>query len=456
MSMSGSKGGIYEGETDLAGDEIDIVRYWKLAGCQEMSGDTLYQKLRSKAQPVQLEIGIGNSCGMTCEHCYLGYGAGSMESPLVPMTRLLEVTTELIENLHTRMICVADRDALTPGRSLPFFEHLARLREQQYPKLRFGGVTNGIRIPDFAEDLAKLPLDYIDISIDGSQHEHEGIRGAGRFDQVIDNLCLAQKHKVANRIIAAHTLTRYNDDSLIRLIHRLITQEKVEWFDIGPFMAVAPNMIKHQLHASDIVEFLESLSGSLHPLETDHPVTILVELCAYCAAFLPSLIDRGWLIPEQLRQDEYGHLYQAISINSSITIILRPELISEYWRHTLRISADGYAIGGCEPLTRSNYSALSVGNIHHERITDLYQKSLAVYSPFHFAMRSLDKTDCRSKACFRTCLGGDALLAKAVYDNYNQKDPNCIWDEYLPQHKDSILSFSAASDVSRAVKARTG
>jgi hypothetical protein len=110
-------------------------------------------------------------------------------------------------------------------------------------------------------------------------------------------------------------------------------------------------MLPYQLQASDLVEFLDSLATSLQALEVDHPVTILVELCAYCAAFLPALVDRGWLLPDQIRQDQYGHLYQIIPINRSINIIIRPELIPEYWRHTLRISADGYVIGGCEPLT---------------------------------------------------------------------------------------------------------
>jgi MoaA/NifB/PqqE/SkfB family radical SAM enzyme len=409
MSMSGSKGGIYESNVDCMGDDIDIVRYWKAAGQKEMSGKELYQKLRLKAQPIQLEVGIGNDCGMACQHCYLGYQAGAMEASMVPMPKLLATVTEMVEKLDTRMICVADRDALTPKRSLPFFQHLAQLRHQ-YPSLKFGGVTNGIRMPEFAEPLSRLPLDYIDISIDGARHEHDTIRGVGRFDQAIENLRLAHKHRVAERVIVAHTLTRYNDDSLLHLIHNLITN-------------------------SDLVDFLESLATSLQPLQMDHPVNVLVELCAYCAAFLPSLIDRGWLIPEKIRQDKYGHLYQVIPINNSINIILRPELISEYWRHTMRISADGYAIGGCEPLTRSTYSDLSVGNIQKDNIVDLYRKSLESQFPFHLAMLSLDKTACRNKLCFQSCLGGDALLSKAIYDDYNRKDPNCIWEEYVPKNR---------------------
>lgn len=432
MSLSGSKGGVYESDTDLEGNQISVVRYWQAVGKKLLSGAELYQKLLPEAQPVQLEVGIGNECGMNCKHCYLAYPPGDIHESLVPIEHLNTTVTEMVKTLHTRMVCVVDRDALTPDRSMPFFRHLSSLREE-FPDLKFGGVTNGLRMPVFAETLAELPLDHLDLSIDGLWQEHDHIRGKGNFDRAIENLRLAQKFKVADRIVAAHTLTRYNDDSLLYLIHNLITEEGVSWFDIGPFMAVAPKMLNHQLHAADLAEFLESLAESLNPVEVDRSINILVELCAYCASFLPALVDRGWLALEKIRQDRYGHLYQIIPINSSIKIILRPELISEYWRHTLRISADGYVIGGCEPLTNKDYYKLSVGNIQSEDITNIYKKALAINSPLYFSMRSMDRTNCRHKSCFQYCLGGDTLLSKSIYDDYNRKDPNCIWDEYLPQ-----------------------
>ncbi|MEM7064348.1 MAG: radical SAM protein [Cyanobacteria bacterium P01_B01_bin.77] len=442
MSMAGSKGGVYGSNADLIGNQIHIVRYWKTVGNKQMSGSELYEKLSLEAQPIQLEVGIGNECGMTCKHCYLAYAAGPMNLPLVSIEKLKATATEMVRELGTRMVCVTDRDALTPGRSIPFFRHLASLRDQ-FSDLKFGGVTNGLLMPSFAEPLAELSLDYLDLSIDGMPHEHNGIRGKGKFEQAIDNLRLAQKHRVAKRIITTHTLTRYNDDSLIRLIHYLITKENIVFFDVGPFMAVAKTMMKHQLQASDIAEFLDSLANSLQPLHVDRPVNILMELCAYCAAFLPALVDKGWLIPEQIRQDQYGHLYQIIPINDAINIILRPELISEYWRHTLRISADGYMIGGCEPLTSKDYSKISVGNIQQKNVSKLYKETLAPQSPFHLATLSVDRTGCRHKPCFQYCLGGDSLLAKSIYNNYNQKDPNCVWDEYVPQ------SITTSSDSSK-------
>jgi MoaA/NifB/PqqE/SkfB family radical SAM enzyme len=427
MTLSASKGGIYEGDHDPQGFAIDIVRYWRDIGQKAQSGTALYSQLVATAQPMQAEIGIGNTCGLECQHCFLGYASGAMISQLIPLPRLMQTMTELVTQLGTRMICVTDRDALTPQRSLPLFEHLAQLR-QRYPTLKFGGVTNGLFIHKYVESLAHIKPDYLDISIDGTQHEHDRIRGVGKYDIVLNNLRLALDQQLATRVMVATTLTRLNDTAIIRMIHQMIVQDGVQWFDVGPLMAV--KMQQYQLRARDVAEFLASLVASLKPVKADQPVAILMELCAYCAAFLPALIDEGWLNPQEIRQDRYGHLYQKIPINDSITLILRPELIPEYWRHTLRITADGYVVGGCEPLIQKEYQQNAVGNIQTESMRDLYTRSLAIGSPFYHVMQAYDHSECRHKPCFQHCLGGDALLARATSGRYTVKDPNCIWDEY--------------------------
>jgi MoaA/NifB/PqqE/SkfB family radical SAM enzyme len=451
MSLACSKGGVYPLDSDLAGVDIPIVRWWREVG-YALTGQQLYERLRTIAKPIQVEIGIGNTCGLNCQHCFLGYESGTMSNALTPMPTLLETITRMIEDLGTRLICVTDRDALTPQRSIPLFEYLARYRRQD-ATIKFGGVTNGLRIEEFADDLERIQLDYLDISIDGDRHDHDQIRGLGRYDQVLSNLKTALQRNIADRLIVAMTLTRFNDDSIIRTIHNMIAIG-VQWFDIGPLMAV--KMQEYQLHETDLVEFLESLFASLQPLQITQTVTLLVELCAYCAAFLPALFDRGWLVLEQIRQDQYGHLYQEIRVNANITLVLRPELIPEYWRHALRITADGYVVGGCEPLTQDNYSHFAVGNIQTESIAALYQKAIAPASPFHQSTLAYDRSSCRGKPCFTHCLGGDALLARSVYGNYHRKDPNCTWHEYTYRNQAGQSCQLSTSKVTQPIGSLSG
>lgn len=427
MTVGGSKGGIYASSQDLTGYEIPILRYWQAVGSKHVTGANLFEELRLTAHPKRVDIGIGNTCGLECEQCFLGYQAGVMESNLIPLARLCQVATEFVEQLGTRVFSVTDRDALTPNRSIPFFEHLQQLRHR-YPEMKIGGITNGLAIQRFASDLSRVQLNYLDISVDGLRSEHDALRGKGTFDLTLTNVRLALKQQLAERIIITPTLTRFNADSIIQLICQFIVQEGIQWFNVGPLVAV--KMQEHQLGERDAVKFLDSLFVALSSLQASQPVTVFFSLGAYSAAFLPGLIESGWLIPEQVRQDSYGSCYQDIPVNEMIKITLRPEFISEFWRHTLRITADGYVVGGCELLTQSDYYRYAVGNIQQESIQVLYNRALAPGSPFHQMMLAYDFSECRNKACFRHCLGGDSLLANAVYGNYNVKDPNCTWDEF--------------------------
>jgi MoaA/NifB/PqqE/SkfB family radical SAM enzyme len=430
MTVAGSKGGIYRSNS-LRGREISIVRNWQDVGAKKLKGIDLYQELCFGARPTQVEIGIGNTCGLQCQHCFLGYESGEMDSNLITMPRLLNSVTEFVKHLDTKIICVTDRDALTPNRSIPFFQHLAHLRET-YTDLKFGGVTNGLAIDRYADDLETIKLDYLDVSLDGLKDEHDKMRGSGNFERTLTNIRLALKRQLAERLIIATTLTRFNDQSIINLIRYLIVEEGIQWIDVGPLMAV--KMQEYQLREADAVNFLSNLFEMLKSVRVSHPVTVIFEICAYCAAFIPALIESGWLVPEQICQDIYGHLYQDIHVNDSIKITLKPELIPEYWRHNLRITADGYVVGGCEPLTQADYPRFAVGNINEDSAQHLYAKALAVGSPFYQMMLAYDYSECRDKACFTHCLGGDSLLSKAVYDTYNRKDPNCDWTEYHYQN----------------------
>jgi MoaA/NifB/PqqE/SkfB family radical SAM enzyme len=437
MTLAGSKGGIYWGDSDPGGYDIPVVRAWRDIGERNLTGAELFCDLLQHARPTQVEIGIGNTCGLECAHCFLGYGSGDMAGKLVPLETLAEVSTEFIEDFGSRIFCVTDRDALTPRRSVPFFEHLAGLR-RRYPDLKFGGVTNGLALNRFADDLERIRLDYLDISVDGLRHEHDAVRGQGTFDRVLEGLRSAVQRGLAERVMVATTLTRLNHASLIVLIRRLIEEEGVQWFDVGPLMAV--KMKAYQLGPTDAARFLSDLADGLKDVRPGQPTTVFFEICAYCAAFIPSLIDSGWLVPERLRQDRYGHIYQDIRVNSDITLTLRPELIPEYWRHNLRITADGYVVGGCEPLTQPDYARHAIGNIKDEPLKAIYAKALAIGSPFYRMMRAYDNSECRERQCFRHCLGGDSLLSKAVYDNFNIKDPNCNWEEYRYEHQQEAIA----------------
>ncbi len=295
-----------------------------------------------------------------------------MHRSLTPLLTLCRATTSLVQDLGTRLICVADRDALIPQRSIPYFNHLAHLR-QQYPDLKFGGITNGLSLHHYLDTLPPLHLDYLDISIDGPQPIHDALRGAGTYACVLSNLRLAHQHTLAERIIVATTLTEPYWEAAITLVPHLIQTEGVQWFTLSPLFPV--KLSTAQLQPNTLPAILQHLTRTLAALQPPQAVTILVEIPTYSTALLSPLIAQGWLQPTQLRQDLYGSLYQDIPLNPRITLTLRPALIPDYWWHTLRISADGYVLGGCEFLADPHYPQQAIGNIQSEPITRIYARA---------------------------------------------------------------------------------
>src|SRR5436309_1408158 len=114
MTVAASKGGIFPGLSIRKGYEIPIVSWWRDVGEQRLTGEDLYRFLAAIAKPRQVELGIGNTCGLQCRHCFLGYESGSMQDSLIPLDRLELLTAELVEQWNTRIIALTDRDALTP------------------------------------------------------------------------------------------------------------------------------------------------------------------------------------------------------------------------------------------------------------------------------------------------------------------------------------------------------
>ncbi|MEM8637397.1 MAG: hypothetical protein AAGG51_01070 [Cyanobacteria bacterium P01_G01_bin.54] len=383
MPISGSNGGVYRSASDSRGSDINIVKLWQQICDNQSNNIDLYSILAPFAQPRQVEIGIGNTCGLTCQHCFLGYPSGTLHQPLTPLPTLINATTTLVKTLRTQIVCVADRDAFVPKRSIPYFIHLSTLR-QHHPHLKFGGVTNGLTLHQYIPDLIPLQLNYLDISIDGLKAEHEQLRGIGTFKAVLTNLRQALQHQIATRIFVSTTLTQANLTSALELIPQLSQTEGVQWFNLSPLMAV--KLQNQQLQPSYFAQFLDRLTQRLSPLRHHQLVNVLVDIPAYSMALLHSLLTAGWLTIEDLHQDSYGNLYQDVAINSTTTLTLRPELLQKDWWQRLRISADGDVLGGCEALTQGNYSQFALGNIQLEPITAIYARATQTSSPFHQMM----------------------------------------------------------------------
>jgi MoaA/NifB/PqqE/SkfB family radical SAM enzyme len=435
MTVAASKGGVFKIVNCTVGKEIPLVKKWIELGNKTTNAKEVYSYLKSIAQPVHLEMGISNDCDLNCSHCFLGYPKGkSIQNNILDLDELIFVAEKFVSELSTKTITITDREPLNSKKLIPLLYHLKKLRSN-FQDFRFGLVTNGLRIREHADKLSDIKPDYLDISLDGVKEEHDRIRGSGNFTRVLKNIRIAVEKEISEKITIASTLMNFNGESIIKMICDMIENEGVQYFDITPILTLKNT---EKLHENQIINFFERINKEIEKLKPSKETFIYFELCAYCASYFPAVFGSGWLKPNEIQIDSTGRLFSEININDKITFLLRPELIPDYFWNSLRISADGYIIGGCEPLLTKNYKSYSIGNIreifNEKGLNTVYRDILKEGSVFHQMILAYEKkNECMDRKCFKYCLGGDSLLSKVITNDFYRRDPGCIKQTFFKE-----------------------
>lgn len=122
-----------------------------------------------------LELQIADRCNLRCRHCYLG----ASKNRELSLTQLKTVLDEFEAMQGLRLL-------ITGGEPL-MHSHFAGFNEilpaYFFRKILF---TNGLLLD--RKLLDALNVDEIQFSVDGMEHGHNAIRGAGTFRKVIDSI----------------------------------------------------------------------------------------------------------------------------------------------------------------------------------------------------------------------------------------------------------------------------
>ena len=94
-------------------------------------------------------------------------------------------------------------------------------------------VTNGILLPDKADDLIRTGVDTLTVSVDGPRDIHDAIRGKGAFDKAMQGLrrlieCRNALQKRGVRITCAFTICEINQHGLIDYARQMLEAEKAD------------------------------------------------------------------------------------------------------------------------------------------------------------------------------------------------------------------------------------
>jgi MoaA/NifB/PqqE/SkfB family radical SAM enzyme len=165
--------------------------------------------------PLVVSMVVTNRCNYACAYCDRWDGRG---------TRLetAQITSMLndMARLGTRRVVFTGGEPLIRKDMLDLIDHAARLG------IAVNLNSNGALVPRHIDRLSALST--LTISLDGDRHVHDGIRGDGAFDGVIEALRAAERHPHLKRrltaVISAQSIG--GEDALLDLAR----QERVTVF----------------------------------------------------------------------------------------------------------------------------------------------------------------------------------------------------------------------------------
>lgn len=99
---------------------------------------------------------------------------------------------------------------------------LLKLMREMFPEARVGLIDNGISMVPLREEVIALDLDWIDISLDGLEHDHDLQRGRkGSFVEGLQGALWLKEHDAAPKVNILACLTTINRNSIIPMIREV-------------------------------------------------------------------------------------------------------------------------------------------------------------------------------------------------------------------------------------------
>ena len=135
-----------------------------------------------------LQWHITEQCNLHCTHCYQGERSPGMDWDEVD--RVLDQYAQLIDRLRVDHHCnIRGMITLTGGEPLlypAFLELCRKIRERTF---MLAVLTNGTLIDaSMAQAMAELRMDFVQVSIDGDERQHDAIRGRGAYQKAVRGL----------------------------------------------------------------------------------------------------------------------------------------------------------------------------------------------------------------------------------------------------------------------------
>ncbi len=285
--------------------------------------------------PTQGELIFAGSCEFTCQHCIYA-PAFAKHNRSLPVAEWGRVIEDIRSSLGIKTFVYGGRSVTDDG-----LDVLTQLRAKQ-PDAYIGLIDNGISMLPARERLLDVAADWLDISLDGQEAEHDiQRRRPGSYRAGLQGALWLARNRVAPKVNILSCLTRINQHSLIPMIRDLNAQGFKNFF-ITPVTVVdgVRPSVDLQLSAEEFAHFVKQIRVALNLLDD-----AWVEINLFPAVYAQNL---AMLMPEiwrGLRADRDGLVWRDdVAEQSGTTFFIRYYPISLTGTRELIVNTNGDVI----------------------------------------------------------------------------------------------------------------
>jgi MoaA/NifB/PqqE/SkfB family radical SAM enzyme len=263
------------------------------------SGDRYTELLRKaylESWPTQGELIFSGACEFTCQHCIYppSFARANRGLSVEQWDWILE---NIAQNLGIRTFVYGGRSLSAEG-----LEVLTGLR-RRFPDAQIGLIDNGISMLPLRDRLADVQAEWIDVSLDGQEKEHDLQRGrSGSFRAGLEGVQWLVRNGIAPKVNILTCLTTINQASVIPMIQELNAMGLKNFFiipvTVAEGMGPSPEL---RVSAEDFARFVAELRAVM-PLLDD----AWVELNCFSAEYAEYIAQKIPDIWKQLSSDREG------------------------------------------------------------------------------------------------------------------------------------------------------
>jgi len=296
-----------------------------------------------------------NNCNLKCRHCYLQVKELTQAELTVAQW---EKTINSIAGLKPGLICISGKEVFVDQKGPKLLQMMKTAKDRNGGASLIGFITNGTLLHKHHQTVISMDPDYLDISLDGMQKDHDAIRGVGAYAKTIPNAIWAAE-TFKKRFYTSLTINALNVSRFIETVDDLqkkgISNIAAVFYKPQPYSDALLTLSQEQI--DDLFTSLDRL-GAINP---EKEFKVMLDLDTFHLPSLQSFLKSKWFDFYDLKEDENANIYIEHYPRKNIRLLFRLHIIPGIER--CRLTPEGNLLAAGDTLDARKYAECTIGNI---------------------------------------------------------------------------------------------